>query len=126
MAIRFRAQLHFTVGSGMAQWTADQMAVRMGIAFHLREGTPEEERSHVTTDIETTGPPDGRRENVYVDVIWPDGNEALAEDTRATLQAVTPWLLDDTIDRTSFMDWHRCNHDQTPPTPCPAPDWRWP
>ena len=38
MAIRFRARLRFQPGSGMAQWVADQMAVRLAQAFHLREG----------------------------------------------------------------------------------------
>lgn len=128
MAIRFRAHLHFTVGSGMAQWVADQMSVRMDQAFHLREGDPNAELSEVVTDIVTTGPTADRRENVHVNVFWPDDQEALAEDTRVTLSdaSVTAHLLADTTDRRSWMDWHWCNHDAAPPTPCPKPDWSWP
>lgn len=128
MAIRFRAHLHFNPGSDMAQWVADQMSVRMGQAFHVRQGGPNEERSEVSTDIVTSGPPADRREIVHVNVFWPEDQEALAEDTRVTLSdaSVLAHALEDTRDRHSWMDWHRCNHDQEPYQSCPAPDWSWP
>jgi len=121
MPIRFRASLRYNVGSGYAQWVYDQMQVRMGMAFHLREGTPAAEMSHVTTNIV----PD-LRENVSLDVFWPDDREDLAVDTRTTLEATLPWLRADTDDDRSWMDWHHCNHDAEPPEPCPQPEWRWP
>lgn len=128
MAIRFRAHLHFNPGSGMAQWVADQMSVRMGQAFHLREGDPNEELSEVVTDIVTTGPTNQRREDVFVNVFWPDDQEALAEDTRVTLSdaSVLTHIREDTDVIQSTMDWHHCKHDSDPPQPCLAPEWRWP
>ena len=126
MAVRFRAQLRYTVGSGYARWVSDQMQVRMGMAFHLREGMPGQELSHVTTDILTSGPQDGRRENVSLDVFWPDDREDLAVDTRATLEATIPWLRPDNGLERSWMDWHRCEHDHVPFALCPVPEWRWP
>ena len=115
MAIRFRARLRFQSGSGMAQWVADQMAVRLGQAFHLREGTPNQELSHVTVS----------GDDVDIDVFWPDDREDLAVDTRNTLQAVIPFLRPAEGRAVSWMDWHRCGHDQEPPELCPEPEWRW-
>lgn len=121
MAVRFRAQLRYTVGSGYAQWVYDQMQNRMGQAFHLREGTPAAELSYCTTDIVA-----GVHENVGMDVLWPDNRTDLATDTRATLEATIPWLRPDTDDDQSWMDWHVCAHDVDPPVSCPQPEWRWP
>lgn len=126
MAIRFRAFLRYTVGSGYAQWVYDQMQVRMDMAFHLREDTPAAELSHCTTDIVTTGPQEGRRENVTIDVFWPDDRTDLADDTRATLEATVPWLRADDDAGASWMSWHQCAHDAEPPQPCSQPEWRWP
>lgn len=99
----------------MAQWVADQMAVRLGMAFHLREGTQEEELSHVTVS----------GDDVTIDVFWPDDREDLAIDTRNTLQAVLPFVRPADGRRVSWMSWHRCGHDQEPPELCPGPEWRW-
>jgi hypothetical protein len=127
MAIRFRAYLRYNVGSGYAQWLYDQMQVRLGMAFHLREGEPGQELSHATRDIVTGGNPANRRENITIDVFWPDDREDLAIDTRATIEATIPWLRPDDPAQPggwSWMDWHRCNHDVR--GPCPAPEWSWP
>ena len=75
MAIRYRAQMHFQDSSGMAQWCVDQMNVRMGIAFHLREGLPGQELSVSYRD----------GDSYYLDAFWPDDREDLALDTRALL-----------------------------------------
>ncbi len=118
MAIRFRATLHFSAGSGMAQWCTDQMAVRMGMAFHLKAGTPEQELSFSGADGET----------FKCDVFWPEDREDLATDTIATLQAVTAWLKPDDPDPLSevqsTMDWHYCTHDNTSDLPCTL-EWQW-
>lgn len=126
MAVRFRAHLRYSVGSGYAQWVYDQMQVRMGMAFHLREGTPAAERSHATRDIVNTGPQPGRRENIAIDVLWPDDRIDLATDTINTLNATIPWLQADTVEERSWMDAHLCRHDLEPWEPCPPPYWRWP
>lgn len=126
MAIRFRANLRYNVGSGYAQWVYDQMQNRMGQAFHLRENTPAAEMSRSDRDIVTSGPQADRRENIVIDVLWPDDRTDLATDTRATLEATVPWLRPDTADDRSWMDWHQCRHDLDPPQPCPQPEWRWP
>lgn len=124
-AVRFSAHLRYTVGSGYAQWAHDQMQVRLGMAFHMNEGTPQQESSHVTTDVVTSGPQEGRRENVTIDVFWPADREDLALDTRSTLEATIPWLRPDEGPRgNSYMLWHYCEHDAG--LPCPEPVWRWP
>jgi hypothetical protein len=127
VAIRFRAHLRYNVGSGYAAWLAAQMQVRLGMAFHLREGEPGQELSRVTTDIVTGGNPSNRRENIAIDVFWPDARDDLAADTRATIEATIPWLRPNEAGARggrSWMDWHRCSHDAG--GPCPAPEWRWP
>jgi hypothetical protein len=84
--------------------------------------------SEVVTDIVRTGPQSGRRENVFVNVFWPDDREDLAIDTRNTLSdaSVLAHLKADTEFERSQMDWHRCNHDAAPVTSCPAREWVWP
>lgn len=72
MAVRFRAHLRYEPGSGYGSWVPPQMDVRMTTAFHAQAGTPAEEASHVTTDIVASGPQEGRREDVDIDVFWPD------------------------------------------------------
>lgn len=100
----------------------------MGQAFHLRPGTPQEEQSEVVTDIVTSGPQDQRREDVFVNVFWPDDQDALAEDTRVTLSdaSVLAHIKADAEFERSWMDWHHCNHDAVPVTACLAPEWSWP
>jgi len=115
LSIRFRARLRFQPGSGMAQWVADQLQVRLGMAFHLKEGTQEEELSHVTVS----------GDDVTVNVFWPDDREDLAVDTRNTLEAVVAFCRPAEGKSVSWMDWHRCGHDQDPPELCPEPEWRW-
>jgi hypothetical protein len=128
MAVRFRAHLRYNVGSGYAQWLYDQMQVRMGMAFHLREGGPGQELSHATRDIVTTGPTAQRRENITIDVLWPDDRDDLAADTIATVEATVPWLRSDDPspgDGRSWMDTHWCRHDLDPPEGCLSV-WSWP
>ena len=128
MAWRFQSHQRFTVGSGMAQWVNDQMQQRLSMAFHLRQGEDGEELSHVTTDIVTTGPTSERRENVTIDVFWPDDREDLAVDTRNTIfdASVTAHLRSDTDEDSSWGTYHVCRHDLTVPEPCPRPLWEWP
>src|SRR5690606_23242613 len=77
--------------------------------------TPNQELSHVTVS----------GDDVDIDVFWPDDREDLAADTRSTLEAVIPFLRPAEGRAVSWMDWHRCGHDQEPPELCPEPEWRW-
>ena len=125
MAWRWRCDLWFTPGSGMAAWGKAQLDVRLTHAFHLREGSPNQELTSVVSDIVASGPQAGRRERLTADIFWPSDREDLAIDTRATFQAVTAWVAPITRDRPSFMDYHQCLHDLVTPEPC-SPSWRWP
>lgn len=125
MAVRFRAHLRYVVGSGYAQWAYDQMQNRLIQAFSLREGSINEELSHATRDIITNDPEVDSRENITINVFWPDDREDLAVDTRDTLLATTPWMRTDDVFSPSWMDWHYCNHDQEGTPSCPEPEWVW-
>lgn len=125
MADRFRAHLRFQPASGMAAWVKGQMGDidlgtgRMGMAFHLNENSSNAEFSYCTVD----------GDDVRIDVFWPDDRTDLADDTIATLTAVTAWLRpvevnEDGHSIRSWMDRHSCTHDQDPPQPC-APSWQW-
>jgi hypothetical protein len=115
MSIRFQAYMRFTPASGMGQWCVDQMAVRMGMAFHLRENSPAAEMSYATVDAEGT---------FRCDAMWPNNRQDLADDTQAQFATLGPWLRPDTED-TSWMQTHVCAHDVEPPQSCPLPYWKW-
>ena len=117
MSWRFRCNLRFQPGSGMAAWAKAQNDVRLGMAYHLNEGELHEERSRHAIEGDT----------YTADFIFP--TEALAADTFATMTAgpVTAWLRpDEPHVPNSFVDVHECGHDASPPTPCPQPTTRWP
>jgi len=116
MAFRFRCNLRFQPGSGMAAWAHAQNSVRIGMAYHLNESAANEEKSRHTVEGDTY------RANFF----FP--GEELALDTFATLTAgsVTAWLKPDTDGDRSFVDVHECGHDQDPPAPCPQPTVIWP
>jgi hypothetical protein len=126
MAVRFRAHLRYNIGSGYAQWLYDQMQVRLGMAFHMNEGSANEERTVVVRDIVTGGNPSARRENITLDVFWPSDREDLAIDTRATIEATIPWLrVNEGRHGRSWMEWHYCNHSDDN-EPCDVVEWSWP
>ena len=118
MAWRWRCDLWYAPGSGMAAWGESQLSVRLTHAFHLREGSPDQELTFIELDE--------ANEHLRADIFWPDDREDLAIDTRATFEAVTAWVLadDEAIRRFSFMDYHQCRHDLDPPGACDV-TWRW-
>ena len=117
MAWRFRTRLRFDPGSGMAEWAQGQLDNRLEQAHHLNPGTPAEEQSHVTRD----------GDNLTSDLFFPDDRQDLAEDTRTTLSdpTVVAAVAEDDEHDTSWMDYHHCLHDRTPPQPCVDIPWRW-
>ena len=126
MAWRWRCDLWFTPGSGMASWGKSQLDVRLTHAFHLREGSPDQELTSVVQDVVSSGPQADWRERLTADIFWPSDREDLAIDTRATFEAVTAWVAADIFDvRESWMDYHECHHDIDPPQPCLSVSWRW-
>ena len=129
MAWRWRCDLRFTPGSGMASWGKSQLDVRLTHAFHLREGSPDQELTSVVQDVVSSGPQADWRERLTADIFWPSDREDLAVDTRATFEAVTAWVAADLLEadpiRFSWMDYHQCRHDLGQPAPCPEPGWRW-
>lgn len=114
MAWRFRAHLRYTAQSGFGVWGSQQMAQRLAMAFHMNEGDPNEERSHVTVR------PDG---TLDIDCFWPADRHDLAVDTQSTFVATGGFMRPDGDDDTSWMDTHQCAHADG--EPCPTPTWRW-
>ena len=121
MAWRFRCNLRFQPGSGMAAWAKAQNDVRLGQAYHLNEGALNEERSAHSIEADT----------YIADFIFPE--KALADDTFATMTAgsVTAWLRPNEGEvapgvegAKSWVDVHECAHEQA--GSCPSPTTRWP
>ena len=91
----------------MADWGKSQLDVRLTHVFDPNVGKINEEASHVTVEGDT----------LVADMFLE--TEALAADSYATFTdaAVTAWLLPDTDDGRSFVDYHECGHDGLA-TPC--------
>jgi hypothetical protein len=114
MSWRFRCTMHFTPGSGMAAWGKAQLDVRLTHDHDPNRLQANEEASHVTVTGDTL------RADMFL------AAEALALDTYQTFTdaSVVAWLLPDTAEAASFVDYHECWHDGTP-SPCGLTE-RWP
>lgn len=114
MSWRFRCNLRFQPGSGMAAWGKGQLDVSLTHDHDPSRQQANEEASHVTVDGDT----------LTADLFL--ATEALALDTFATFTtgSVTDWLKPDADEGRSFVDYHECGHDGEP-TPCVLTQ-KWP
>ena len=118
---RIRANVRYPKTSGMATWSRDQMAVRFDQAVYIKPGLNNEEqpRNEVVED-------DADHEIFRCDLPLQDA--AAAEDAFVTLTAASvfaPYAVDfEDGDMTSpsWIEHHKCHHDETPQKPCEAID----
>ncbi len=113
---RIRANVRYPKSSGMAIWSRDQMSVRYTQAVTIKPGLNNEEQPYneVVED-------DADHEIFRCDL--PLQDEAAAEDAFATLTAASvfaPYAVDFKDGIPSWIDHHKCHHDETPQKPCEA------
>ncbi len=116
---RIRANVRYPKSSGMATWSRDQMSVRYTQAVTIKPGLSNEEQPYnevVEDDVD--------HEVFRCDL--PLEDSAAAEDAFATLTAASvfgPYAVDfeeDGITSPSWIEHHKCHHDETPQKPCEA------
>jgi len=118
---RVRANVRYTKSSGMAAWSRDQMAVRFDQAVYIKPGLNNEEqpRNEIVED-------DADHEIFRCDLPLQDA--AAAEDAFATLSNVSVFgayavdFEDGDMTSPSWIEHHKCHHDETPQKPCEAID----
>ncbi len=115
---RIRANVRYPKSSGMATWSRDQMSVRFDQAVTIKPGLSNEEQPYneVAED-------DADHEIFRCDL--PLQDEAAAEDAFATLTAPSvfdPYVVDFEDGSPSWIEHHKCRHDETPQMPCESID----
>ncbi len=124
---RIRANVRYPKSSGMATWSRDQMGVRYTQAVTIKPGLNNEEQpfNEVVED-------DAYHEIFRCDL--PLEDSAAAEDAFATLSDASvfgAYAVDFEFDFSdvygdmtwpSWIEHHKCRHDETPQMPCEAID----
>ena len=115
---RIRANVRYPKSSGMATWSRDQMSVRYTQAVTIKPGLNNEEKlfNEVVED-------DADHDIFRCDLPLQDA--AAAEDAFATLTAASvfdPYAVDFEDGSPSWIEHHKCRHDETPQQPCEAID----
>ena len=115
---RIRAKVRYTKSSGMATWSRDQMGVRFTQAVYVKPGLNNEEqpRNEVVED-------DIDHEVFHCDL--PLQDSAAANDAFATLTDASvfgPYAMDFDDGSPSWIEHHKCRHDETPQQPCEVID----
>ncbi len=118
---RIRANVRYTKSSGMATWSRDQMSVRFDQAVVIKPGLNNEEQPRnevVDEDVD--------HEIFRCDL--PLQDEVAAEDAFATLTDASVFgayavdFEDGDIISPSWIEHHKCHHDETPQQPCEVID----
>ena len=114
---RICANVRYPKSSGMATWSRDQMGVRYDQAVTIKPGLNNEEqpRNEVVED-------DADHEIFRCDLPLED---LAAEDAFATLSDASVfgyYAVDFEDGAPSWIEHHKCHHDETPQIPCETID----
>ena len=115
MKYRVQTSVLFPKSSGMATWCKDQMDVRYDQAVHLKEGEKnEEQKKNKVVEI------DADNERFICDLPLLDQDHA--QDAFNILTDDSVWFYaigaDNEEDVGSYVNLHKCGHDEMPQIPC--------
>ena len=118
---RIRVNVRYPKSSGMATWSRDQMSVRYDQAVTIKPGLNNEEQPY--NEVEED---DADHEIFRCDLPLEDATAA--EDAFATLSDASVFgyyaedFQDGDMTYPSWIEHHKCRHDETPQKPCEAID----
>jgi hypothetical protein len=120
---RIRANVRYSKSSGMATWSRDQMSVRYDQAVTIKPDLANEEQPQNRVEEDPTS----TDHEVFVCDL-PLEDATAAEDAFATLSDASVFgyyaedFQDGDMTSPSWIEHHKCRHDETPQKPCEVID----